>query len=344
VLSRSGGGSCCSVSAWPGKKVRVLDSMFITEVINEGKGLKLVDMIYDAETQRTKIPDDEDEYYERDLTDISAVIYCTGYESNENMIDESMLEEFSAHENLDHSLPPDWKMKPNPLTEDIGEVTPQIIPNNVLEQEMDTGISLSYYRGISRANKNLFYLSEQSENPLLEIDVRAWYYAAVIMGDVKLPSDAEMVEEIRSNFDRDMHVHFRRCNLDTAYSAKIQNLEEEDEDHWILGYDIDDPRYFAMNEEYITLLLKVLGDEMKLASYPTQIGSMDGLNEKGQLLLKMSLLDCFERQRIRKTSWQTFRDIDPTGFKSLHTGTEAVPLKAHWLDIDDMDPHPHLSS
>jgi hypothetical protein len=47
-------------------------------------------MIYDSETQRTKIPDDEDEYYERVLTDISAVIYCTGYESNENMTDKSL--------------------------------------------------------------------------------------------------------------------------------------------------------------------------------------------------------------------------------------------------------------
>jgi hypothetical protein len=46
----------------------------------------------------------------------------------------------------------------------------------------------------------------------------------------------------------------------------------------------------------------------------------------------------------QKTSWQTFHDIDTTSFKSLQTATEAIPLKAYWLDIDDMNPHPHLSS
>jgi cell division FtsZ-interacting protein ZapD len=83
---------------------------------------------------------------------------------------------------------------------------------------------------------------------------------------------------------------------------------------------------------------------MKIVSYPTQLGSMEGLNEKGQLLLKMSMLDALERKRLKKTSWRTFHDIDTTSFKSLHTATEAIPLKAHWLDIDDMDPHPHFSS
>jgi hypothetical protein len=344
VLSRSGGGLCNVVSAWPGEKVKVIESMFITEVIYGGKGLKLVEMIYDAETQRTKIPDDEDEYYECDLTDISAVIYCTGYEPNTNMIDVSIEEEFKARENFDHTLSPDWKMKYNELTEDIGEVTPPIILAEWCEKMNDTGIDLSHYRGISRANNNLFYLREQSDHPLIEIDTRAWYFAAIIMGDVTLPSDAEMVKEIRSNLDRDMHIPFRRYEIDTAYHAKIIRLNEENKDHWILGDDIEDPQYVAAIKEHVGLFLKVLGDEMKLASYPTQIGSMEGLNEKGQLLLEMSILNNFERERLKETSWRTFRDIDPNGFKSLHTGTEAAPLKAHWLDIDDMDLHPHISS
>jgi hypothetical protein len=52
----------------------------------------------------------------------------------------------------------------------------------------------------------------------------------------------------------------------------------------------------------------------------------------------------FEHEQLKKTSWPTFHDIDTTSFKSLHTATEAIPLKAHWFDIDNMDPHPHLSS
>jgi hypothetical protein len=51
-------------------------------------------------------------------------------------------------------------MRPNPLTEDIGEVTPPIILEEFYKQEKDTGINLSNYHGVSRANTNLFYLSK----------------------------------------------------------------------------------------------------------------------------------------------------------------------------------------
>jgi hypothetical protein len=318
--------------------------MFITDVIQGGKGLKVVEMVYDPVTQISKIPDDEDEYYELDLTDISVIIYCTGYAPNKSMIDASIEEEFKRREDCKPTLPPSWKMKYNPLTEDIGDVTPSAVLAEWDKIENCTGSDLSQYRGVSRANKNLFYLYERQENPLIEIDVRAWYFAAVITGDITLPSDAKMVQEIRSNLDRAMNIPMRRWEIDPAYVSRIDSLEEEDEDHWFFGDDFDDPRYVASREEDVELFIKILADEMKIASYPTQLGSMDELNEKGQLLLKMSMLHVLERKRLKKISWRTYRDIDPTGFKSLHTGTEAVPLKAHWLDIDDMDPHPHLSS
>jgi hypothetical protein len=71
----------------------------------------------------------------------------------------------------------------------------------------------------------------------LEIDVKVWYCAAVVMGDVTLPSDAEKVKEIRSNLDRDMHVPFRSFEIDTTYYAKIKNLAEEEDNHWIKWID-----------------------------------------------------------------------------------------------------------
>ena len=41
--------------------MKILESMFITDVIRGGKGLKVVEMMYDPVTQISTIPDDEDE-------------------------------------------------------------------------------------------------------------------------------------------------------------------------------------------------------------------------------------------------------------------------------------------
>ena len=64
----------------------------------------------------------------------------------------------------------------------------------------------------------------------------------------------------------------------------------------VFGDDVDDPQYVSSIEEDNELFIKMLADEMKIVSYPTQLGSMEGLNEKGQLLLKMSMLDVLERE------------------------------------------------
>lgn len=34
-------------------------------------------------------------------------------------------------------------------------------------------------------------------------------------------------------------------------------------------------------------------------------------------------------------SWRTFRDHDPSNFRSIFTGTKAVPLKGRWLELDN---------
>ncbi len=151
-------------------------------------------------------------------------------------------------------------MKYNPLTEDIGDVKPSAVLAVWDKIENCTGSDLLQYHGISRANKNFFYLNEREENPLIKIDVRAWYFAAVIMGDITLPSDAKMVQEICSILDRAMNIPVRRWEIDPAYVLRKDSLEEEDEDHWFFGDDVDDPKYVSSIEEDNELFIKMLGD------------------------------------------------------------------------------------
>ena len=160
------------------------------------------------------------------------------------MIDASIEEEFKGCEDCIPTLPPSWKMKYDPLTEDIGDVIPSAVLAEKDKIDNCTGSDLLQYRGISRANKNFFYLNEREENPLIEIDVRAWYFDAVIMGDITLPSNAKMVQEICSILDRAMNIPVRRWKIDPAYVLRINSLEEEDEDHWFLVMMLMTPNTF----------------------------------------------------------------------------------------------------
>jgi hypothetical protein len=42
------------------------------------------------------------------------------------------------------------------------------------------------------------------------------------------------------------------------------SLEEENEDHWFFGDDVDDPKYVSSIEEDNELFIKMLADEMKI--------------------------------------------------------------------------------
>ena len=89
VLAQSGLGICSETTTWPGDKVKVIEEMVISKVIQEGRGLQLVQMEFDLKNDKIAKVDDG---IICELTDISAVIYCTGYEPNIAMLDPAIIE------------------------------------------------------------------------------------------------------------------------------------------------------------------------------------------------------------------------------------------------------------
>lgn len=343
IIARSGDGVCSEASAWQGKKVKVIESMVVSKVIKNGTGIRLVEKYFDpVKRDMVDLSDDEEEEETKDLEDISAVIYCTGYHPNINMVDPEL---FAGYENFDTKLPSDWKMKSHVLTEEIGEIAPAD------ELEIKGGdyvdFAPGFYRGIAIENQNFMGIEEQTAQfPLLEIDIRAWYQVAVILGEITLPSKEEIDEIIRASVEEGMHLHSVREAIDDNYKKLCHEFYlrvEEEMDDWHWSYDLIDDRMVRYQKEAINYVMRRLAHETKDGNYPLQLGSLTELNEKGELLAKFIYEADAERAKIKKTSWRTFRDIDPTGFFSIHTGTPAVPLKSRWLDIDDADPHPHLS-
>lgn len=74
---------------------------------------------------------------------------------------------------------------------------------------------------------------------------------------------------------------------------------------------------------------------MKICNYPVDFGDWNKLSKKGEQCVKMIVASGNARSRITSTdkSWKTFRDVDPLQFVSLHTGTPACALPAHFMDV-----------
>jgi hypothetical protein len=79
---------------------------------------------------------------------------------------------------------------------------------------------------------------------------------------------------------------------------------------------------------------------MKDTKYPLQLGDIDHLNKVGMELMRMMGTDVANHYLLASCDeetkrWKTFRDGDPSPFRSLITGMGSVPLKGKWMEIDD---------
>jgi len=86
---------------------------------------------------------------------------------------------------------------------------------------------------------------------------------------------------------------------------------------------------------------------MNEANYPIRFGDMNELNTMGTELLRMTSADDQVRVLLEecdedRKKWMTFRDSDPSLFRSYITGVGSAPLKGKWLEIDD-EGNPALS-
>jgi hypothetical protein len=121
----------------------------------------------------------------------------------------------------------------------------------------------------------------------------------------------------------------QRYLLDEKYRDEINDLPS---DRWFHDK--------SSLSDLFSYPLRVLARSMRDANYPISFGDIDGLNELGTELLHMRITSSLghillENCDEETKQWKTFRDIDPSPFRSLITGMGSVPLKGKWLEIDD---------
>ena len=179
----------------------------------------------------------------------------------------------------------------------------------------------------------MMYLFEYSDYPLMEIDVAAWLCSAHVCGDITIPSMKEMRKENRKQILEEMNGMYRYY-LDKNYSSACANFPE---DHWY--HDTCSEGYKTYLREWGSFVIKSLTRDQIDAGYPIKFGCKEKLNEIGERLLDNYVADSRSRYLLceddEDSKWRTFRDVEPSRFTSLFTGTKAVPLKGRWLDIDD---------
>merc|ERR1719491_909308 len=227
INSRSKMGICHETEAWPMDKVEILSEAMPTEVIQDGKGLRFRPAGYkQTMTGDTKFsPYLYREYM--DVESIDVVIYCTGYDFNVHMLDESLNKyNYTSTFETSEVLPPDWKMSSNEFSQILGSVIPD-------KEIVSCGVDVcpGVYRGLLESNPNMMFLAENGDTPLFNIDINAWLLLAFIMGDVEIPTkdgmDIANKEFLRECMDDPNSRYMIDMNYQMASDEKVYETDSE---------------------------------------------------------------------------------------------------------------------
>jgi len=311
-------------TSWPGNRVEVLAEA--QPIGANGPNSIEVQFVLDQGFD-TYIPDPDTPNIS---IDVDTIIFCTGYESNQNMLHPKLTEAFRMEEDtLD--LPHDWKPAPNGFDEILGRDVP---PGEVRWYH-----TRQYYRRIYRNclidNPNMmFCYGDDFDIPLLGADIVAHLFAKIVTDQVTFPSKEEMLREVEERAIWEVtNLPFIRYDADRNYRmAMIDAYEPKHDELW---YKIED----AVD----VYMLQRAGELQEEADYPgPRFGTpKTGLTATGKAWIQNYFAVSDDRgKKIEDpevAEWRTFRDVDdPQRYKSLVTGTPCVPLKKRWMDIDNV--------
>lgn len=318
ITTADGQGVASVTSSWPGDRVDVLECL-PSGVINNGTGLLCSESEYNEDHERYEPVEDGDLY---ELEDIAAVIYATGYDTQMNYLSRELRDD-CAQEDTEWSAPVGWTANRNSLTRLVGNVK----PSSKLYSEY---VCDRMYRHALVSNPKMMFIRAMTQYYITEIDAIAWALAAYVSGEIEYPTVQEM--EMRNYLERldELNVPFIRKDIDEEYrtalnSAHARGLWEEDvEEDLVEG---------GIRHEF-----KLIARDQESGGHGGGLGSYERLSERGESLVTqyMDEFSCRSFPVVpEETSWRTFRDIDPSPYSSIFTGSKYVPLKGHWMDLDE---------
>lgn len=208
-----------------------------------------------------------------------------------------------------------------------------IFADYLLIVAFDCHISSDIYRGQLMSNPNMMFFLERTDVPLFDLDVTAWLLLAHITGDMHPPLEKNMRQ-----FNLETLLDVMKDPIARGYYCENYRKRwcKVSDSHW--SCETSDKRVKQMDKSHLDLQFRILARDIVDVKYPLQIGSYEKLNEKGKALVEFNHICGHARYDLDEGSsdadWKTFRDCNPSKCYSIMTGTKAVPLKCHWLDLD----------
>ena len=332
VLSRSGYRDCVYMGSWPSEREEATGILQSKVEVHVALPYRILADGRSMRCDRT-VWNDKDEVYELSadvapitIQDIDSVIFCTGYVPNSDFLHEDLRAQSDLYTWF-WSAPPDFKMKQNPFTEELGEIKPSA------ELCFSGNIVPGLYRTMLISNPKMMYILDMSsEYPLLRQEALAWLCLAYITGDAPTPSSEEMEQKIQEQMMDEMNISYLRWSMDRNYFEAMNVIGDN---HW--SDNPEDPRSMQLNRDFYKYFTSVIAREFKDSKYPVDFGTYEELNDHGNMLVDLGLQNLYVRHLLKDDSpdaeWRTFRDVDPAPFRSIYTGQQACAFRKHWLDI-----------
>eukprot|EP00545_Synedropsis_sp_CCMP1620_P013385 CAMPEP_0119004116 /NCGR_PEP_ID=MMETSP1176-20130426/961_1 /TAXON_ID=265551 /ORGANISM="Synedropsis recta cf, Strain CCMP1620" /LENGTH=582 /DNA_ID=CAMNT_0006955789 /DNA_START=150 /DNA_END=1898 /DNA_ORIENTATION=- len=319
IVTRCDDSAVTWTKQWPGDKVELLLKQ-TPMAVESGSTILMQKLKWVIDSQY----ENEEGAEPGRLENIDTIVLCTGYRRQFDMLAPELTEWKKGQHTNTFPVPEDWTMAENSLTPLLGDVPP---PKEA--RYFGTFVAWSdLYRGVLIDNPNMMFLrTDHDDYPILVIDSNAWLLMQIVTGGRPLPSAEGMKKE---NIDQALfemkHYPQARYFMDQGYCEKYTALQPESDPTWKLYEEAE-----AKSNRYD---FQVLARTMQEGKHPANIGTYEALNEQGETLHDYGYLSYYHR--CHTTTNTTFRDVkDASKFKSRFTGTESVPLKELWMDLDE---------
>ena len=328
VSSRDNENVVTWTGAWPQNKVEVLKCRTPIGVTEGGNCIQFAKTYWEWPNKYLSY-----DKVETEVRDIDTIIMCTGYEPNFQMLHEDLRKAVEKDSEFKVNVPKDWRMKPNKMTDILGEV-----PAGDCRYINSVVGYYGLYRGMSIDNPSMMFIVTSVDNPLFGIDVDCWLLLRFITGMNQIPSADEMKNQNEADAIRHMENSYLRYCMDHNYckawdeaAAKSDEIRQE-------LYRL----YYAAKSDHYALYYRTLARSIEEAEYPVSYGSYENLNNTVETLIEYGNKSYYARANLKPDGkdceWRTFRDCDNADdFRSVFTGEPSIPLKEKWLEIDAND-------
>mmetsp|Transcript_18729 Transcript_18729/g.52351 ORF Transcript_18729/g.52351 Transcript_18729/m.52351 type:complete len:774 (+) Transcript_18729:153-2474(+) len=223
---------------WPGDRLTVLMRNEIKEVL-PGNRLRMGRRNLTSAVQREIAKEYYNAFHDSFvLDDIDAVVFCTGYYENQDILDTD-LKTYATHDGIDYNT----HLKMDHVSDDHW---PNIYDPEIFDAELPSdkeqnscGSIIKEHSAVVRANPTksiklmndgtynghlinnpgLFFHLATFDTPLLDLDIHSAYILKVILGDIPTPSTKDEMFRLRSLEMANMlrHSVHLRCDFDPIF-------------------------------------------------------------------------------------------------------------------------------